>query len=44
MRSVKGSTFEMMHSEINEIKKRGKNMQRKGNRTAATAISNTVRL
>jgi hypothetical protein len=41
---LKGSTFDMMHSEINEIKKRGENMQRKGNRTAAKAISNTVTL
>jgi hypothetical protein len=29
MRSVKGSTFEMMHSEINEIKKRGKKYAKK---------------
>jgi len=37
MRSVKGSTFNMMHSEINE-------MQRKGNRTAAMAGFNTIKL
>jgi hypothetical protein len=29
MRSMKRSTFEMMHSEIDEIKNRTKNMQKK---------------